>query len=58
LFAKQEVGLVDIAPGGFFFTGDGTGLLTVWKWLELGRVQGCSLLLSHNVNNVDCVIAC
>ncbi|GAU35583.1 hypothetical protein TSUD_295190 [Trifolium subterraneum] len=33
LFAKQEVGLIDVAPGGLFFTGDRTGLLTVSKWL-------------------------
>ncbi|WJX92793.1 hypothetical protein P8452_74385 [Trifolium repens] len=33
LFAKQEIGLVDAAAGGLFFSGDRTGLLTVWKWL-------------------------
>ncbi|CAK8560911.1 unnamed protein product [Lathyrus sativus] len=38
LFAKQEVGLINIAPGGLFFTGDRTGLLTVWKWLEEPKV--------------------
>ncbi|KEH18982.1 putative transcription factor C3H family [Medicago truncatula] len=42
LFAKQEIGLVDIAPGGVFFTGDGTGLLTVWKWLEEYKVVASS----------------
>ncbi|KAI5421534.1 hypothetical protein KIW84_045092 [Lathyrus oleraceus] len=42
LFAKQEVGLVDIAPGGLFFTGDRTGLLTVWKWLEEPKVAASS----------------
>lgn len=42
LFAKQEVGLVDIAPGGLFFTGDRTGLLTVWKWLEEYKVVASS----------------
>ncbi|CAL5196188.1 unnamed protein product [Lathyrus oleraceus] len=42
LFAKQEVGLVDIAPGGLFFTGDRTGLLTVWKWLEEPKVAATS----------------
>ncbi|CAK8539209.1 unnamed protein product [Lathyrus sativus] len=39
LFAKQEVGLIDIAPDGLFFTGDRTGLLTVWKWLEEPKVE-------------------
>ncbi|KAL5565484.1 hypothetical protein UlMin_028648 [Ulmus minor] len=31
LFAKREVRVIQDGPGGFFFTGDGTGLLTVWK---------------------------
>ncbi|KAL0001561.1 hypothetical protein SO802_015342 [Lithocarpus litseifolius] len=36
LFAKQEVKAIQIGPSrlGLFFTGDGTGLVTVWKWLE------------------------
>ncbi|KAL5062086.1 hypothetical protein RYX36_023823 [Vicia faba] len=42
LFAKQEVGLIDIAPGGLFFTGDRTGLLTVWKWLEEPNIAATS----------------
>ncbi|GAU44132.1 hypothetical protein TSUD_99200 [Trifolium subterraneum] len=33
LFAKQEVGLAYAGPGGHFFTGDRSGLLTVSKWL-------------------------
>ncbi|GAU50972.1 hypothetical protein TSUD_244420 [Trifolium subterraneum] len=33
LFAKQEVGLAYAGPSGHFFTGDGSGLLTVSKWL-------------------------
>ena len=33
LFAKQEVHTLQIGPGGLFFTGDRTGLLTVWNWL-------------------------
>ncbi|XP_058759771.1 zinc finger CCCH domain-containing protein 48-like [Vicia villosa] len=42
LFAKQEVGLIDVAPGGLFFTGDRTGMLTVWKWLEEPKVAASS----------------
>ncbi|XP_050247867.1 uncharacterized protein LOC126695238 isoform X1 [Quercus robur] len=36
LFAKQEVKAIQIGPSGLglFFTGDETGLVTVWKWLE------------------------
>ncbi|XP_065636623.1 zinc finger CCCH domain-containing protein 17-like [Quercus suber] len=39
LFAKQEVQTLQIGPGGLFFTGDQTGLLTVYtrlaeKWLR------------------------
>uniref|UniRef100_A0A2N9ID15 C3H1-type domain-containing protein n=1 Tax=Fagus sylvatica TaxID=28930 RepID=A0A2N9ID15_FAGSY len=33
LFSKQEVHTLQIGPGGLFFTGDQTGLLTVWNWL-------------------------
>ncbi|KAK4280575.1 hypothetical protein QN277_012187 [Acacia crassicarpa] len=33
LFSKQEIGVIEEGPNGLFFTGDGTGLLTVWKWL-------------------------
>ncbi|KAL0009023.1 hypothetical protein SO802_010525 [Lithocarpus litseifolius] len=33
LFAKQEVQTLQIGPGGLFFTGDQTGLLTVYTWL-------------------------
>ncbi|KAK4265240.1 hypothetical protein QN277_026320 [Acacia crassicarpa] len=33
LFSKQEIGVIEEGPHGLFFTGDGTGLLTVWKWL-------------------------
>ncbi|KAI4356870.1 hypothetical protein L6164_000856 [Bauhinia variegata] len=33
LFAKKEVREIEIGPGGLFFTGDGSGLLMVWKWL-------------------------
>ncbi|KAG6733326.1 zinc finger CCCH domain-containing protein 48-like isoform X1 [Carya illinoinensis] len=38
LFANEEVGTVQIGPGGLFFTGDRTGLLTVWKWPPAPRV--------------------
>ena len=34
LFAKQEVRSIEVGPSGLFFTGDGTSLLMVWKWLE------------------------
>ncbi|TKY69435.1 Zinc finger CCCH domain-containing protein 17 [Spatholobus suberectus] len=34
LFSRKEVGTFELGPGGLFFTGDGTGLLTVWKWLD------------------------
>ncbi|KAL1219838.1 Zinc finger CCCH domain-containing protein 63 [Cardamine amara subsp. amara] len=32
IFAKQEIRSIQIGPGGIFFTGDGTGLVKVWKW--------------------------
>lgn len=38
LFGKKEVASIELGPGGLFFTGDGTGLLTVWKWLEQPNV--------------------
>ncbi|MED6204275.1 hypothetical protein PIB30_007746 [Stylosanthes scabra] len=38
LFTRQEVRSFEIGPGGLFFTGDGTGLLNVWKWLEEPKV--------------------
>ncbi|KAK7329368.1 hypothetical protein VNO77_23530 [Canavalia gladiata] len=38
LFAKQVVKSIELGPGGHFFTGDGTGLLMVWKWLEEPKV--------------------
>ncbi|XP_027337785.1 zinc finger CCCH domain-containing protein 17-like [Abrus precatorius] len=38
LFAKQEVRSIVLGPGGLFFTGDGTGLLKVWKWLEEPKI--------------------
>ncbi|KAL5565481.1 hypothetical protein UlMin_028645 [Ulmus minor] len=31
LFAKREVRVIQDGPGGLFFTGDETGLLTAWK---------------------------
>ncbi|XP_012575123.1 zinc finger CCCH domain-containing protein 48-like [Cicer arietinum] len=42
LFAKKEVGSFETGPGGLFFTGDRTGLLMVWKWLEEPRVEAAS----------------
>ncbi|MED6152637.1 hypothetical protein PIB30_093910 [Stylosanthes scabra] len=38
LFTRQEVRSFEIGPDGLFFTGDGTGLLNVWKWLEEPKV--------------------
>ncbi|KAJ1400989.1 Zinc finger, CCCH-type [Sesbania bispinosa] len=38
LFAKREVRSIEIGTGGLFFTGDGTGLVMVWKWLEEPKV--------------------
>ncbi|MED6173908.1 hypothetical protein PIB30_064123 [Stylosanthes scabra] len=38
LFTRQEVRSFEIGPGGLLFTGDGTGLLNVWKWLEEPKV--------------------
>ncbi|KAH1188603.1 Zinc finger CCCH domain-containing protein 48 [Glycine max] len=35
LFAKKDVALIELGPGGLFFTGDESGLLMVWKWLEV-----------------------
>ncbi|XP_061350604.1 zinc finger CCCH domain-containing protein 48-like [Gastrolobium bilobum] len=39
LFTKKEVRSLEIGPGGLFFTGDCTGLLMVWKWLEEPKVS-------------------
>ncbi|XP_015950262.1 zinc finger CCCH domain-containing protein 48 [Arachis duranensis] len=41
LFTRQEIRSFEIGPNGLFFTGDGTGLLNVWKWLEEPKVP-CS----------------
>ncbi|KAJ9691693.1 hypothetical protein PVL29_013774 [Vitis rotundifolia] len=32
IFAKEEVRVIQIGPGGLFFIGDGTGQVDVWKW--------------------------
>ncbi|KAL2347701.1 hypothetical protein Fmac_001701 [Flemingia macrophylla] len=34
LFAKKEVSKLELGHEGLFFTGDETGLLTVWKWMD------------------------
>lgn len=34
IFSKQVVRTIQAGPDGLFFTGDGTGLLNVWKWAE------------------------
>ncbi|KAE9598478.1 hypothetical protein Lal_00027010 [Lupinus albus] len=38
LFAKKEIRSIEIGPGGLFFTGDGSGLLMVWRWFEEPKV--------------------
>ncbi|WVZ19982.1 hypothetical protein V8G54_007304, partial [Vigna mungo] len=39
LFAKKDITSFELGvDGGLFFTGDGTGLLKVWKWNELPKV--------------------
>ncbi|XP_004301390.1 PREDICTED: zinc finger CCCH domain-containing protein 48-like [Fragaria vesca subsp. vesca] len=42
LFAKREVQAIQIGSGGLFFTGDETGGLSVWKWLEPADKQESS----------------
>ncbi|KAL6290141.1 hypothetical protein ACE6H2_007651 [Prunus campanulata] len=39
LFAKQEVRTVEVGPRGLFFSGDATGLLSVWKWMDPPAVK-------------------
>lgn len=34
IFSKQVVRTIQVGPDGLFFTGDGSGLLSVWKWAE------------------------
>lgn len=38
IFSKREVGTIHVGPGGLFFTGDKTGMLTVWKLAESSGV--------------------
>lgn len=33
IFSRREVRVIEIGPDGLFFTGDGTGMLSVWKIL-------------------------
>ncbi|GAA0160527.1 hypothetical protein LIER_17064 [Lithospermum erythrorhizon] len=33
IYSKQHVLSIQIGPPGFFFTGDGTGLVRVWQWV-------------------------
>jgi len=35
LYAKKDIASFELGPDGLFFTGDETGLLSVWKWNEL-----------------------
>lgn len=32
IFAKNEIRAITLGPPGLFFTGDGAGLVRVWKW--------------------------
>ncbi|CAL4884662.1 unnamed protein product [Urochloa decumbens] len=34
IFSKQEIRAIQMGPGGLFFTGDGTGELKVWQWVD------------------------
>ncbi|XVF58489.1 hypothetical protein PTKIN_Ptkin07bG0070100 [Pterospermum kingtungense] len=34
LFSEREVRAIERGPNGLFFTGDATGSLTVWTWLQ------------------------
>lgn len=33
IFSKREVRVIEIGPDNLFFTGDGAGMLGVWKLL-------------------------
>lgn len=33
IFSRREVRVIETGPDGLFFTGDGTGMLSVWKLL-------------------------
>ncbi|AQK73522.1 Zinc finger CCCH domain-containing protein 48 [Zea mays] len=37
LFSKKEIRAIQMGPGGLFFTGDGTGELKVWQWVDLAQ---------------------
>ncbi|KAK3431126.1 hypothetical protein EUGRSUZ_E02832 [Eucalyptus grandis] len=39
IFSRREIRTLQTAPGGLFFTGDTTGMLTVWNWLDLPKSQ-------------------
>ncbi|KAL3739814.1 hypothetical protein ACJRO7_021132 [Eucalyptus globulus] len=39
IFSRREIRTLQTAPGGLFFTGDATGMLTVWNWLDLPKSQ-------------------
>ena len=52
LFGKREVRAIQIGPRGLFFSGDATGVLSVWKWLDPGLKELsswliCSVCTSH-----------
>ncbi|KAI4384752.1 hypothetical protein MLD38_002862 [Melastoma candidum] len=34
IFSKQEIRAIEMGPAGMVFTGDGTGQVKVWKWLD------------------------
>jgi len=37
IFSKQEIRAIQMGPGGLFFTGDGTGELKVWQWVDAAQ---------------------
>ncbi|CAI0457405.1 unnamed protein product [Linum tenue] len=42
MYAKGEVRSIKGGPGGLVFTGDATGLVTVWK-LAAGATSGAAM---------------
>ncbi|XP_065853883.1 zinc finger CCCH domain-containing protein 48-like [Euphorbia lathyris] len=42
IFSKQQIKTIERGPDGLFFTGDGMGMLTVWKLAACGAVSQLS----------------
>ncbi|KAK7342522.1 hypothetical protein VNO80_25477 [Phaseolus coccineus] len=38
LYAKKDISPFELGPDELFFTGDGTGLVSIWKWNELPKM--------------------